>query len=192
MLLWRHPIMQPPQSWHPDRAGPAPSKYGSGTSTPGSPKNTPTFWRRYVSPFADLFRGAFDQQIRGEVGGHLGDPEHALGGLVVGGERRFPISARRPLRDFERPRRAAPTAYLRRPGYRPPRRHRTRPAHRRGGSNAGSRSKRPSEATGTFEATSSSSESLRSATACPPRERRPSTRARSAASRRPNRRSRSR
>ena len=44
----RHPVMHSPQCRHPWRAGPAPPKYGSGTSSPGfspalpAPKKTPT------------------------------------------------------------------------------------------------------------------------------------------------------
>ncbi len=39
-----------PHSMHPVRRGPAPPKNGSSTSTPGSPKNTPTGVGWNVSP----------------------------------------------------------------------------------------------------------------------------------------------
>ena len=42
--------MQPPHRVHPRRGGPAPPKYGSGTSSPGSPKKTATSVGPYVSP----------------------------------------------------------------------------------------------------------------------------------------------
>ena len=38
----RQPVMQLPHSVHPVRPGPSPSKNGSGTRTPGVPRNTPT------------------------------------------------------------------------------------------------------------------------------------------------------
>jgi len=47
---WRQPVMHSPHSVHPRRRGPTPPKYGSSTSTPGSPKNTPTGARWKVSP----------------------------------------------------------------------------------------------------------------------------------------------
>ncbi len=42
--------MQLPQRMQPERGGPSPSKYGSGTSVPGSPKKTPTRVGLNVSP----------------------------------------------------------------------------------------------------------------------------------------------
>jgi hypothetical protein len=42
LALCGQPTMQRPHSTQPVRAGPSPPKYGSGTVSPGVPKNTPT------------------------------------------------------------------------------------------------------------------------------------------------------
>ena len=85
----------------PDRGGPSPPKYGSGTCLPGSPKKTPT--RVVLEGVADAdLAGVLAQQLVGS--GHplvLGHAEHALGGVVVGSKLRLPVGEPLPLRVAE-------------------------------------------------------------------------------------------
>ena len=78
MAPWRQPVMHSPHSVQPLRAGPAPPKYGSATSTPGSPKYTPTGVGTNVSAGAHFFGDGPHHLIGRGHGRVRNDAEHAL------------------------------------------------------------------------------------------------------------------
>ena len=103
-LCWQ-PTMQPPQWMQPRRAGPAPPKYGSGTSTPsapGAPKKVPTGVGRKLSPRprpSAISRRTASAGVIARIGRHA---QHPAGGGVMTLPLALPMGQLAPGRLLER------------------------------------------------------------------------------------------